>query len=206
MELLHPNAYDVTNFCRVFFADSCMGKIISHFCKVSVGHCRDPIAETVCVMLSSPVQMSITQIGVVPFKNHPIYIFPFRFLTPEQLEFFKGFVVFTKDDCVHSTASTQIGGGCMLCRCSESKPHYLDAFRVLSSMCDGIMGCTAYPSVQHRVSICNIMIQRIGTIMSLHRALLNKLSIHLETISGSATDACTDPKGVHSGFPLHTPV
>lgn len=170
---------------QLFFVDQKLSTLISYFCKITVGQSSDPIAETIVAMISSPVVLMLTQVGIAPFREHPSYVYPYRFLDEEQREFLRRFVTSTADNAAGSIASTQVGGGCMLYKKPQSKPMYLDTYNVIAALCDGIVGSRTGVDKKFRLAVCSVVLQRIGGIVHIDRAVMSKIALHLQGFTES---------------------
>jgi hypothetical protein len=167
---------------ELFFSDTCLPILIAYFCRMTIGQNSDPITETVVAMISSPVSIMLTQVGIAPFKEHPSLVYPYRFLNDEQRTFLKNFVTYTQENAVGSIASVQVGGGCMLYRKAISKPVYLDPYRVISSLCQSIIGNRHGTEMRNRSAVCSIMLQRIGGVIHIDRAVMSKVGTYLQSL------------------------
>ena len=99
--------------------------LMRHCCNTSMGQVVDPITDVVCVMITSPLQIVITEVGVAPFKDRPTRVYPFVEMNEGQRTFLRE-IVQSHLDCADggkkvttttttstsiSFASLQMGGG-----------------------------------------------------------------------------------------------
>ena len=61
-------------------------RVFAHLCNHSTGQVTDPISYVVHIMLTCPVQMVVSEVGVAFFKDHPNALFPFTAM--DQASFF----------------------------------------------------------------------------------------------------------------------
>ena len=59
---------DLGTFVQLFLNGDALQQMISYICNTSHGSVADPITTTVCMMITTPVQIVLTQVGVAPFK------------------------------------------------------------------------------------------------------------------------------------------
>lgn len=70
-----------------FLTGKNLRKMFSHLCNNASGQVTDPISDTASMMLTCPVQMIITEVGVALFKDRPTHLYPFSAMDPAQLYF-----------------------------------------------------------------------------------------------------------------------
>jgi hypothetical protein len=177
--------YTHADMVDLFFTGSDLANMISYFCKISVAQSRDPIADTVVVMISSPLVVMLTQVGLAPFKNNPSYVYPYKFLSDIQREFLKGFVQSITDNAATGVVSMQVGGGCILYKKSSTRnPVYLDSYNVITSLCNGIIGNRSKNDHRNRIAVCNVILQRIGGVVHIDRSIMSRVALHLQSFKG----------------------
>jgi hypothetical protein len=117
----------LSRFVELFLRGDELVHLMRHFCNTSMGQVVDPITDVVCVMITSPLQIVITEVGVAPFKDRPTRIYPFVEMNENQRTFLRE-IVQSHLDCADggkrandrvatttttsiSFASLQMGGG-----------------------------------------------------------------------------------------------
>lgn len=135
----------------------------------------DPITHTLCMMITTPVQIMLTQVGVAPFKDKNTSIFPYKLMNDEQKQFLRDFVMETETHVSGLIASVQIGGGCVLCRRIERGGVFLEPGLVLSAFCQNVQESKTHKNPAIQRSICNIVIQRVGGQVLLDKDVLQKV-------------------------------
>lgn len=113
-------------------------KVFSHLCNNASGQVTDPISDTAIMMLTCPVQLILTEVGVALFKDRPTSLFPFTRMDSAQRYFVEEIVRDCLNHCnvasslatkereeekeedglpfyrMHHHAVVQMGGGCIL--------------------------------------------------------------------------------------------
>lgn len=120
-----------------FLTGKNLRKMFSHLCNNASGQVTDPISDTVVMMLTCPVQMILTEVGVALFKDRPTYLYPFSAMDHAQRYFVEELVRDCLLQCdiaqqhkqqsqehgmlpslpfyhLHHHAVVQMGGGCIL--------------------------------------------------------------------------------------------
>jgi hypothetical protein len=67
-----------------FLTGSSLRKVFAHLCNHASGQVTDPISDVVNTMLTKPVQMVVSEVGVALFKDHPNALFPFKEMSRAQ--------------------------------------------------------------------------------------------------------------------------
>jgi hypothetical protein len=55
-------------FVSLFLEGVRLQKFMKYMCETGMGQSVDPITDVVCVMITCPLQLVITEVGVAPFK------------------------------------------------------------------------------------------------------------------------------------------
>lgn len=166
---------DVQRFVDLFLAGDALRKTLAYLCNTVQGNVMDPITHTLCLMITTPVQIMLTQVGVAPFKDKNTSIFPYRLMNDEQKQFLRDFVAETETHVSGLIASVQIGGGCVLCKRVKRGTTLLDAGQVLSAFCQTVQTSKTHANPAIQRSICNIVIQRVGGQILLDKDTLQRV-------------------------------
>lgn len=153
---------DIHRFKDLFLTGESLRKTLVYLCNTVQGHVMDPITYTLCMMITTPVQIMLTQVGVAAFKDKNTSVFPYKLMTEEQKQFLRDFVTDTETHVTGLIASVQIGGGCVLCKRVKRPSEFLDAGAVLSAFCQSVQSSKTHTNPVMQRSICNIVIQRVG--------------------------------------------
>lgn len=76
---------DIGAFIDLFLTGKSLQTMISHICNTAHGSVTDPITNTLCMMIKSPIQIVLTQVGVAPFKVGDVYYLTRLKFTPSPL-------------------------------------------------------------------------------------------------------------------------
>ena len=120
----------------LFLQGSRLRKVMSHLCNHCSSNIADPISDTVVMMLTCPIHLVITEVGIALFKDRPTALFPYTEMDSEQLYFVEEVVQSCLLQCNRITelpspasstgscglpyyhlyhhAVVQMGGGCIL--------------------------------------------------------------------------------------------
>ena len=118
-----------------FLTGQNLRKMFSHLCNNAAGQVTDPISDTVAMMLTCPVQMIITEVGIALFKDRPTYLYPFSSMDPAQLYFVEEVVRECLLHCDIARTVTSSGGGAGG-GAAATEPMSLSATSVSSSSSD----------------------------------------------------------------------
>lgn len=84
--------YSPETIIETFFMGDDLKRMFHYFCETSIGHVLDPISETICLMSTSPLQLTITEIGVTFFKDKHTHVYPFSMMNDRQKEYIKNII------------------------------------------------------------------------------------------------------------------
>lgn len=169
-------AVDVDAFVDLFLKGDSLERFFVHVCQGVQGNVADPITKSICTFITSPIQITLTQVGVVPFKAIPNVVYPYRLMTMEQKSYLRNIVTEGHDSVTGLVASLQIGGGCMLCRSIGVADVKLQAADVLRAFCNCVFHSTVHTDQLVRRGVCNLVLQRVGGSLHLNRATMQEVS------------------------------
>lgn len=159
-------------YVKSFFTGEALQRILFYMCNKCTIEVVDPVTSTLQMFITTPVVFAVTQLGLMPFRNCPMAILPFTHMNVTQKR-----VILDLLQCIQDNdagrVSTQLGGGCrvtLLRRFTHS--HNLVAVDVLTAFCDAVLLNTSYPRMSSRVSVCNIVLQRLGVNVGLSRSTI----------------------------------
>jgi hypothetical protein len=124
------------------------------------------------MMLSSPVHLVISEVGVALFKDHPNALFPFSQMDKDQRYYVECIVL----ECMRehelcpqlgSRVVVQMGGGCILytqtkaASSASAASRLLQSRDVLMALCDCISCSSRYGNASVRYAVTGILLQRI---------------------------------------------
>jgi hypothetical protein len=117
---------------HLFLQGAQLRKLMAHLCNKCSLHVADPISDTVVMMLTCPIHLVITEVGIALFKDRPTALFPYSEMDADQRYFIEQVVQSCLLHCNRTTqmpppkqdslpyyhlyhhAVVQMGGGCIL--------------------------------------------------------------------------------------------
>jgi hypothetical protein len=165
---------------EVFLTGRNLRKVMAHLCNSYSGHSMsDPITDTVVMMLTCPLNLIITEVGIALFQDRPTALYPFSRMDEDQIYYVEQVVrscllkcnaamitTSTGDSCpgkLCHNAMVQMGGGCILYTKTvrSSAGLLLEPLEVLRCMFDCIFASNDHCEAEIRHSICSIVLQRV---------------------------------------------
>lgn len=174
----HPNQLETA-----FLRGVPLRKLIIQLCNQAAMVSKDPISETLRVILTTPVEPVLTELGLALFKDQPLRVYPYSKMSRRQLKLLQDTVECVARDGV--VASKQVGGGCILVGVCRESAASVDTLEVLVEFCKSLLHKPGSlgngDNHQVRVSLCNIILQRIGGSIKLPSSSLLELErrVHL---------------------------
>lgn len=160
-----------------FLSGARLRRVLSHMCNNASSSVADPVTTTIRIMLTCPVQLVISEVGVALFKDHPNVLYPFAKMDVDQRYLVERVVsscMYWQDICprLGNRVVVQMGGGCILytdpppsssASQQEGKvePFLLRPIEVLRALCDCIFASVKYGDPAVRYAIASILLQRI---------------------------------------------
>ena len=95
---------------KAFFKGRALRRLIVHLCNSWAQRSADPISDTLRMILSTPVQLVLTDIGMSPFKGMMFHVMPYKKMTRRQLRLLSSVVSSVTLSAERTGASRQIGG------------------------------------------------------------------------------------------------
>ena len=78
-------------------------KMLTHMVNNRVQEFQDPLTSTLVLMASSPMQMSLCEAGLLPFKTNLLPVVPYSLLTSAEKRCLHEIISHVPDDQVHET-------------------------------------------------------------------------------------------------------
>lgn len=163
------------SYQELFLRGAALRNMLVYMCNACTAEIHDPITHTLCTFLTTPIAVSITKTGLAPFKDCNMAIYPFFCMTAEQKA-----LLLSMLECMQrnnqAILSTQMGGGGMAVFHSKSPRHYLDTVEVMTQFSIATRQHTSSGmSPLVRDNICNIIVQRVCSMVHIPRSTLNEV-------------------------------
>ncbi len=151
----HPA--DMDRFVETFLAGEALRRLLVHACNHAVSFVADPITDTVCAMLSTPVAAVFSMTAVMPFRDKAQIALPYTYMTAAQRAY------------VHELLGDPAHGVLRRNNCVEVRfegapraPACLPALGVLLAMCETVIGGGGGArDARQMLAVTNIMLQRV---------------------------------------------
>ena len=171
IELLH-------GLRTTFFDKENLEDNISLVCNLSPLDVRDPITATVSLFLHGQLGISLCKVGLHPFFDAQQTVIPYSSMSGVQRQFLSEAVVCHRDLWV-------ISNGRILFKQPANKARVvLSSEEVLTAMCRKVFQSEQHPSVRAKTGICNILLQRVGSNVSLSADVRKRLNERMQTEFG----------------------
>lgn len=162
---------DILNF---FIGDDALPRTIVILCKTM--DAADPISRTITTMMSSKLQLRLTEFGLQLFQSKDL-TFPYHMMSHDQREIIRHNLLNNIDNWnVYQYAITYTALKTSTCT--------LDPFNVLHALCRQILDSPAMEDVRWKVAICNIILQRVQASIPVDKKTQQRLNSDLFAITG----------------------
>lgn len=186
-------------YTALFFSEDALQPMLTYMCNACPVEVADPVCDTLAVFLGNAVTFAVTSVGLIPFRNASMAVFPFAHMSEPQRAFLLEYLAFLRRNWA-GLASKQMGGGCVvsLSRRATASVH-LDAVAVLSVLLRCVLASEAYREFDARVSVCNIVLQRLGARVHLSRESVRTLHNSVLKPAMARERARLEEAGEHAG-------
>lgn len=184
---------------ETFLTGKNLRKVMAHLCNSYHGNnTSDPITDTVVMMLTCPINLIITEVGVALFQGKPTALYPFSKMDVDQIYYVEEVVRSCLLRCnsvgLHTDhhAMVQMGGGCILyTKTMNSRQQHnhqgpmllLDPLEVLRCTCDCIFASKDYSDTEIRKVICSIVLQRVCCMATIKQKDKQEASCYLSSLA-----------------------
>lgn len=112
----------------------------------------DPISNLIVTFINRPIALVLNEVGVMPFKDRPLLIFPYNLMTNRQKDFLR--------QCVARVAEWTICNDNLVFDRTSTSRH-IAPVRVITTMCDCVLHGNTRHDHKTRIGLCNIILQRV---------------------------------------------
>ena len=130
---------------------------------------HDPITATTIVFLTSPLHLSLTQVGAMLFQGHSALVYPFNLMSERQKAYLR--------TCLDRQQEWNIYNNAIVFKRRRGEPgKTLSPACVLTSLCKKLLEGKSQPSQRQRLAICNIILQRVQGYVPIDRGVQRHLN------------------------------
>ena len=152
----------------VFFTGENLQRVLTYLCNRRMPDVWDPITATVLDILTSKLQFCLSASGLIPFKGKPHIVYPYHMMLEDQKQFLR-------ENLANSDTFT-ICNDSIVFNIEQDK---IDHVPVLESMCLKILDSNVHKDRNIRLGICNILLQRVQSIVPISRGAQQRLNATL---------------------------
>ena len=147
-------------FVHMFLRGESLSRLFVHNVSNAASYVSDPITDTVCTMINTPVAVVLSANGLMPLQHTSNIVFPYAYMTRPQREYICALL----DDAAGETTLAR------RCNCVEVRfaqqpktDTFIGAGEVLFCMCDSLIRPHADGGTEQmqRLNICNVLLQRV---------------------------------------------
>jgi hypothetical protein len=151
------------------FFDGCgLQRLITFLCNARAPGNWDPVTSTMLDLLTGRLQFCLTEAGLVPFKGKSSLVYPYHMMSPPQKEFLRESLARRDTYCVCNDA--------VVFQAATGDAERLGAVEVLQALCSRILASRIHPEHKVRVGVCNIILQRVQSVVPISRNVQQALN------------------------------
>ena len=170
------------DFIDMFLSGDSLSQIFTHACNSTIGFVTDPITDTLCTMIKTPVNITLTTKGLMMFRESPGIILPYLQMNKQQKNMITEFL---SDQNPHNVNISRFQNSVHVTfKCEKHKDVHVDVSEVLLCACTKLMEETQketktpeelYLKRRKGLRICNIILQRIKSVVHIKHAVFVNL-------------------------------
>ena len=145
----------------VFFDAEGLQRIITYLCNARMPGNWDPVTSTLLDLLTGRLQFCLTEAGLVPFKGKTTLVYPYHMMSMSQKAFLRDSLAQRGEYCVCNDA--------VVFQSAPGDAERLGAVEVLQALCARILASKIHPEHRVRVGVCNIILQRVQSVVPISR-------------------------------------
>eukprot|EP00961_Rhodomonas_salina_P249697 3375336-Rhodomonas_salina.3 len=150
-------------FVQLFLTGVNLERFLIYMCNAAPADSTDPISNTVVTILSSPINISLCNVGVKAFKTTNLAALPYYLLDKQQADFIRKLVDAVQQG-LNCTVSSDSNGGFYLRFPSLVQHMHVDKQSVLDHLSNAILNTSGYGDAATKKRVVDILIQRIGVL------------------------------------------
>jgi hypothetical protein len=143
-----------------------MQHFLIYACNAAESESQDPISNTVVAIMSSPVAIAFSNVGVRAFKNTSIATLPYQVLSAEQADLVRDLLQEINNGLAVSNSS-DANGGFLLRMPTPPSNMFVDRGEVMQKLRASIMSANGYGSEEVKERVYAILAQRINACTTL---------------------------------------
>jgi hypothetical protein len=129
---------------------------------------KDPVTHTLITMVSHPLQLHLTAVGLQPFRGKET-TFPYEAMSPDQQQTLRKLLEQSSMWTRHESCQSFL----------EREFVLLDPGPILHALCRNILTNSIHKDRRVRVAVCNIILQRVQANVPLSKKLQAQLNLDL---------------------------
>lgn len=168
--LMNEPNMDVTNgsMASVFFDLEGTQRILTFLCNARTPGKWDPVTATILDILTAKLQFCLTSSGLIPFRGQAGMVYPYHMMSVKQKEFLR--------EALEKRASYCVCNDSIMFYSAPGDPDKLDHLLVLEALCQKILESKIHDEQKVRVGVCNIILQRIQSVVPISKGVQQRLN------------------------------
>jgi hypothetical protein len=152
----------------VFFSEPSLKRILTYLCNARPPGSWDPVTATVLDLLTGKLQFCLSATGLIPFRGHADLVYPYHMMSPEQKEFIR--------TALQERSGYTVCNDSVVFNTPTGDSERLDTVSVLEAMCSKVLESKVHEDHSVRVGVCNILLQRVQSVVPISRAVQQRLN------------------------------
>jgi hypothetical protein len=152
----------------IFFDSDGIQRMLTFLCNARLPSNCDPVTSTVVDMLTGRLQFCLTSEGLSPFRGKADMVFPYHMMNQRQKNFLR--------DALSVRSSYYVCNDAVVFHVAPGALERLDHLGVLEGVCSRIIASNVHEEHRVRVGVCNIILQRVQSVVPISRHVQQRLN------------------------------
>jgi hypothetical protein len=159
----------------VYFTGDSLKRVLTYLCNTRQPGSWDPVTATVLDLLTGKLQLCLSATGLLPFKGRADLVYPYHMMSVEQKEYIRQAL---QDRAAYTICNEAVVFRPKIDKCkkAEAAQDRLDPVEVLQAMCCKVLESKIHPQHSVRVGVCNILLQRVQSVVPISKGVQQRLN------------------------------
>ncbi len=167
LEMESPNTDFYNSFVSVFLKAANLERFVIYACNASKLDNTDPISNIIVAIVSSPISISFSNVGIRAFKSTSIAALQYYLLDQKQCNFIKNLITAILDGSLNTGITSDANGGFILRIFPPKTNIFVEKNEVLQALSRAVRNVSGYGDAIVKERVFSILSQRISAMVTM---------------------------------------
>jgi hypothetical protein len=155
------------SFVSAFLKSENLERFVIYACNASKLDNTDPISNIIVAIVSSPLSISFSNVGIRVFKSTSIAALPYYLLDQKQCKFIKSLIAAVLDGSLNISITSDANGGFILRVLPPKTNMFVEKNDVLQALSRAVRNVSGYGDTVVKERVFSILSQRISAMVTM---------------------------------------